>query len=159
MMAKVCPDMKQVLRYGIQAEMEAKEFYMKWAENIEDESEKKELIAHAEMEKEHEEQLKEYYKNVYGEDFKRDPNLVIAPELQIQTTDFHDVTSRLRIAAASYASEMRATEYYQNMVGQMEECEAKLMFEKLLEIEKQHMEEAKKRYLDLKADVVGFHAF
>lgn len=158
-MAKVCPNMKEVLKYGIQAEMEAKEFYLKWAENVDDPAEKKELQAHAEMEKTHEEQLKEYYNELYGEDFQRDPELTVAPELKIDTKDFNDVTSRLRIAASSYASEMRATEYYQDMVGQMEECEARLMFEKLLEVEKGHMEETKKRYLDLKSDVAGFHAF
>lgn len=30
--------MKQVPRYGIQAETEAIEFYMEWAENMEDEA-------------------------------------------------------------------------------------------------------------------------
>lgn len=158
-MAKQCPDMKQVLRYGIQAEIEAKEFYMKWAENVEDEAEKMELLAHSKMERDHEEQLKKYYKELYDEEFTRDPDLTVAPELKVQTTDFQDVTSRIRIAASSYASEMRASEYYKNMINQMEKCEARLMFEKLLQVEKQHLEETKRRYLDLKADIAGFHAF
>ncbi len=49
-MAKNCPYMKQVPRYGIQAETEAKEFYMKWSEDVEDEAEKMELLSHSEME-------------------------------------------------------------------------------------------------------------
>lgn len=158
-MAKTCPDLKQVLKYGIQAETEAKEFYMKWAENVEDEAEKTELLAHSEMERDHEEQLKKYYKELYDEEFTRDPDLTVAPELKVKTTDFYDVTSRIRIAASSYAAEMRAAEYYKNMIDQMEKCEARLMFEKLLQVEKQHLEEAKRRYLDLKADIAGFHAF
>ncbi len=37
-MRKNGPYMKQVPKYGIQAETEAKEFYMEWAENVEDET-------------------------------------------------------------------------------------------------------------------------
>ena len=72
---------------------------------------------------------------------------------------FYDVTSRMRIAASSYASEMRAAEYYKNMINQMGKCEARLMFKKLLQVEKQQLEEAKRRYLDIKADISGFHVF
>ncbi len=126
---------------------------------MEDEAEKMEFVAHSEMERGHEEQLEKYYKELYDEEFARDPDLTIAPELKIQTTDFHDVTSRIRIATSSYAAEMRASEYYKNMINQMGKCEARLMFEKLLQVEKQHLEETKRRYLDLKADIAGFHAF
>ncbi len=83
----------------------------------------------------------------------------MAPELKIQTKDFYDITSRIRIAASSYASEIRAAEYYKNMINQMGKCEARVMSEKLLQVEKQQMEEAKRRYLHIKADISGFHVF
>ena len=156
-MAK-CFEMKEALLYGIKAEVEAKEFYRKWADNVEEPHYKKELMELSEWESEHEEGLKDYYKKLYNEEAVIDPETVVAPELKVQTRDFNDTTSILRIAAAAYLSEMKANEFYENLVGKTE-GEAKAMFEKLAEMEKGHMETTKRRYLKIREDVVGFHAF
>lgn len=98
-----------------------------------------EILPHSEMEQNHQEQLKKYYKELYDQECSRDPDLTVSPELKIQTKDFYDITSRIRIAASSYASEIRAAEYYKNMINQMGKCEARVMSEKLLQVEKQQM--------------------
>ncbi len=153
-----CFEMQKALTYGIQAEIEAKEFYKMWADNVDEEHYKKELMELSAWEMEHEKGLKDYYLELYNEDPVIDPNLVVAPELKVQTKDFKDSTSILRIAAAAYLSEMRAHEFYTKLAKEAG-GEAAVMFEKLAEMEKGHMDTTKKRYMKIREDVVGFHAF
>ncbi len=153
-----CFEMKKALIYGIKAEIEAKEFYSKWSENVSEEHYKKELSELSDWEGEHEESLKNYYKVMYDEEPQIDPNMIVAPELKVQTRDFQDTTSLLRIASAAYLSELRANEFYTRLAKESE-GETKVMFEKLAEMEKGHMETTKARYMKIREDVVGFHAF
>ncbi len=153
-----CFEMQKALSYGIKAEIEAKEFYKMWADNVDEEHYKKELMELSEWEKEHEKGLKDYYMELYNEEPAIDPDLVVAPELKVQTKDFQDSTSILRIAAAAYLSEMRASEFYTKLAKEAG-GEAGIMFEKLAEMEKGHMDTTKKRYMKIREDVVGFHAF
>jgi rubrerythrin len=83
---------------------------------------------------------------------------VVEPELKVQTKDFGDVTSLLRIASAAYLSEMRAAELYERM-AEGSTGEAKDIFIKLKKMEEGHMDLAKKRYMSIREDVVGFKAF
>lgn len=151
-------DMKEALRYGIHAEIEARDFYKKWADNVEEEFLKKELMELSDWESEHEASLMNYYEKLYGERCQIDPAIVVSPELQVQTKDFGDVTSVLRIASAAYLSELRAMEFYQDL-EKKSSGEAAVMFAKLKDMEKEHMDVTKKRYLKIREDVVGFRAF
>jgi rubrerythrin len=151
-------DMKGALVYGIKAEIEAKEFYTKWADNVTESHYKKELQEMAEWEGEHEKSLKDYYVQLYNEEPEVDPDMIVSPELQVQTKDFNDTTSILRIAQAAYLSEMRANEFYTKLAKKAD-GEAKVMLEKLADMEKEHMETTRKRYMKIREDVVGFHAF
>ena len=155
---KECFEMKKALEYGIKAEIEAKEFYRMWADNVEEEHYKKELSELSDWENEHEKGLRDYYVELYNEEPEIDPGMTVAPELKVQTRDFQDTTSLLRIAAAAYLSEMKAHEFYNKLAGESE-GEAKVMFEKLAEMEKGHMDTTKKRYMKMRDDIAGFHAF
>ena len=151
-------DMKEALRYGIHAEVEAKQFYKKWADSVEEDHLKKELMELSDWESEHEESLQNYYEKLYGERCHIDPAIVVSPELQVQTKDFGDVTSLLRIAQAAYLSEMRAMEFYEEL-EKKSSGETAVMFGKIKDMEKEHMDITKKRYLKIREDVVGFRAF
>lgn len=146
------------LSLAIHAEMEAGEFYQAWADNTDKDFLKKELMELSEWEKEHEESLKRLYLVKFGKPFYRDPNVVVEPELKVQTSDFGDVTSLLRIASAAYLSEMRAAELY-GRLAENSSGEERATFLKLKEMEEGHMETAKKRYLTMREDLVGFKAF
>ncbi len=150
--------MRNSLSLAIQAEMEASEFYRAWSENTDKDYLKKELSELSEWEKEHEEGLRRLYVKKFGEAFHRNPDIVVEPELKVQTSDFGDVTSLLRIASAAYLSEMRASELYGRMAEETS-GETREMFLKLKEMEEGHMETAKKRYLAIREDFVGFKAF
>ncbi|MGI6783673.1 MAG: ferritin family protein [Aminivibrio sp.] len=151
-------DMKEALRYGIHAEIEAKKFYMAWADSVKEEHLKKELLELSDWESEHEASLMNYYEKLYGEKCPIDPNLTVSPELKVQTKDFGDVTSLLRIASAAYLSELSAMEFYQKLEKESK-GEAAVMFGKIKDMEKEHMDITKKRYMKLREDVVGFRAF
>lgn len=153
-----CFEMKQALLYGIKAEIEAKEFYKMWADNVDEQHYKTELVELSEWESEHEQGLRDYYIKLYNEEPVIDPEMVVAPELKVQTNDFKDSTSILRIAAAAYLSEMRANEFYTKLAKEAD-AEAEVMFLKLAEMEKGHMDTTKKRYMKIREDVVGFRAF
>nr|WP_321502095.1 ferritin family protein [uncultured Dethiosulfovibrio sp.] len=150
--------MRESLNLAIQAEMEASEFYLAWSENTDKDYLKRELLELSEWEKEHEEGLKRLYMKQFGEPFQRNPDIVVEPELKVQTSDFGDVTSLLRIASAAYLSEMRASELYGRMAEEAS-GETRDIFLKLKEMEEGHMETAKKRYLAIREDFVGFKAF
>lgn len=150
--------MKEALELAIHAEIEAGEFYRAWAENTDKDYLKKELDDLAIWEGEHEEGLKKLYLQEFGVAFERDPSIVVEPELKVQTKDFGDVTSLLRIASAAYLSEMRAAELYERM-AEGSTGEAKDIFVKLKKMEEGHMDLAKKRYMSIREDVVGFKAF
>ena len=151
-------DMKEALRYGVHAEIEAKRFYKTWADRVKEEHLKKELMELSDWESEHEASLLNYYEKMYGEKCPIDPNLVVAPELKVQTKDFGDVTSVLRIASAAFLSEMRAMEFYERLEKESK-GETAMMFAKIRDMEKEHMDITKKRYLKIREDVVGFRAF
>lgn len=151
-------DLKKALEYGIKAEIEAKEFYKMWADNVDEEHYTKELMELSDWESQHEKNLKDYYIELYNEEPVIDQTMMVAPELKVQTKDFQDSTSILRIAAAAHLSEMRAYEFYSRLAKESQ-GEAVIMFEKLAEMEKKHMETTKKRYMKIREDVVGFHAF
>ena len=157
-MAGKCFEMKDALRYGIHAEIEAKEFYRIWAESVAEEHLKKELLELSDWESEHEASLMNYYEKLYGERCPVDPNMVVAPELKVQTKDFGDTTSLLRIASAAYLSEMRAMEFYERLEKEST-GETAVMFGKIKDMEKEHMDITKKQYLKIREDVVGFRAF
>lgn len=150
--------MKKSLSLAIHAEIEAGEFYRSWAENTDKDYLKKELLELSEWEGEHEDGLKKLYVKMFKEPFKRDPDVVVEPELKVQTSDFNDVTSLLRIASAAYLSEMRAADFYGRMAETASE-EEKDTFLRLKEMEEHHMSLAKKRYLSIREDLVGFKAF
>ena len=84
--------------------------------------------------------------------------MVVSPELKVQTKDFGDVTSLLRIASAAYLSEMRAKEFYERLEKESA-GETAIMFGKLKNMESGHMDITKKRYMAIREDVVGFRAF
>ncbi|MPN28408.1 hypothetical protein SDC9_175849 [bioreactor metagenome] len=84
--------------------------------------------------------------------------MVVSPELKVQTKDFGEVTSLLRIAGAAYLSEMRAMEFYERLAKESS-GESAVMFNKLKDMEKGHMDITKKRYMKIREDVVGFRAF
>lgn len=157
-MTSQCFEMKEALRYGIHAEIEASEFYRIWAESVSEPHLKAELMELSEWENEHEESLKSMYEKMYGETCAVDPAFVVSPELKVQTKDFGDVTSLLRIASAAYLSEMRAMEFYEKL-SKESDGEAAVMFGKLMEMEKGHMDITKKQYLRIREDVAGFRAF
>ncbi len=157
-MTAKCFEMKDALRYGIHAEIEAKEFYQTWAESVPDEHLKKELLELSDWESEHEASLMNYYEKLYGERCPIDPDMVVAPELKVQTKDFGDTTSVLRIASAAYLSEMRAMEFYERLEKESS-GETAVMFGKIKDMEKEHMDITKKQYLRIREDVVGFRAF
>lgn len=151
-------EMKEALRYGIHAEIEAKNFYTLWANHVAEEYLKKELLELAEWEKNHEDDLKKLYLKMYGEECPIDPNMVVSPELKVQTKDFGEETSLLRIAGAAYLSEMKAMEFYERLANESS-GEATIIFNKLKDMEKGHMDITKKRYMTIREDVVGFRAF
>lgn len=157
-MSSECFEMKDALKYGIHAEIEAKNFYSLWADNVTEEHLKKELLELAEWENSHEEDLKKLYFKMYGEECPIDPEMVVSPELKVQTKDFGEVTSLLRIAGAAYLSEMRAMEFYERL-AKKSSGESAVMFNKLKDMEKGHMDITKKRYMKIREDVVGFRAF
>lgn len=150
--------MKEALELAISAEVEAGAFYRTWAENTDKDYLKKELNDLAKWEGEHEEGLKKLYVQEFGAPFEKDPSIVVEPELKVQTKDFGDVTSLLRIASAAYLSEMRAAELYDRM-AEGSSGETKDIFVKLKKMEEGHMDLAKKRYMSIREDVVGFKAF
>jgi rubrerythrin len=63
-----------------------------------------------------------------------------------------------KLALTVYLSEMRAMELYEKMESESS-GEAKKMFREIKEMEKGHMDSAKKRYMDLREHTVGLHAF
>ncbi|HPE67262.1 MAG TPA: ferritin family protein [Synergistales bacterium] len=151
-------NMKDALRYGIHAEIEAKNFYHTWAESVQEEHLKKELSALSDWESEHEASLMNYYEKLFGAQCPIDPNMVVEPELHVQTKDFGDTTSLLRVASAAYLSEMRAMEFYERLEKEST-GETSAMFRKIKDMEKEHMDITKKRYMKIREDVVGFRAF
>lgn len=157
-MPAVCFEMKDALRYGIHAEIEAKNFYRIWSDSVSEEHLKKELRELSDWEGEHEASLMYFYEKTYGKKCEIDPHMVVSPELKVQTKDFGDVTSLLRIASAAYLSEMRAMEFYERLERESS-GEAAIMFGKIKDMEKGHMEVTKRRYLKIREDVVGFRAF
>ena len=58
-------DMKEALRYGVHAEIEAKRFYKTWADSVKEEHLKKELMELSDWESEHEASLLNYYEKMY----------------------------------------------------------------------------------------------
>ncbi|NLD95735.1 MAG: rubrerythrin, partial [Synergistaceae bacterium] len=70
-------NMKDALRYGIHAEIEAKNFYHTWAESVQEEHLKKELSALSDWESEHEASLMNYYEKLFGAQCPIDPNMVV----------------------------------------------------------------------------------
>ena len=60
-MTSQCFEMKDALRYGIHAEIEAKEFYRVWAESVSEPHLRKELMELSDWENEHEESLRSMY--------------------------------------------------------------------------------------------------
>lgn len=151
-------DMKASLTLAIHAEIEAGDFYRAWAENTDKDYLKRELLELSEWENDHEKSLRQLYLQEFGGPFEKAPDVVVEPELKVQTSDFGDVTSLLRIASAAYLSEMRAAELYGRMA---EGCtgETREMFVKLQRMEEGHMDIAKDRYLKMREDLVGFRAF
>lgn len=151
-------DMKKALFYAIHAEMEANEFYQNWSDNSEDSHIKGELQCLADWEAGHRDSLKNYFEKTFGEPFERNPEIIVDPALKVQADEFKDSYSLLRIASAAYLSEMRAAELYEEMAKRSEGETAK-MFRELKEMEEGHMKQAKKRYMDLRENIAGFHAF
>ncbi len=151
-------DMKKALFYAIHAEMEANEFYQNWSDNSEDSHIKGELQCLADWEAGHRDSLKTYFEKTYGEAFERDPQIIVDPALRVQADEFKDSYSLLRIASAAYLSEMRAAELYEEL-EKRSEGETAGMFKELKEMEQGHMKQAKKRYMNLRENIVGFHAF
>lgn len=150
-------DMKKALKYAIHAEIEASEFYAEWAKNSQGHLQK-ELSELSKWEDEHRDSLTNHLQGAFGEKFVRDPKMVVDPALKVQADEFKDNYALLRIASTVYLSEMRAMELYEKMESESS-GEAKKMFRELKDMEKGHMDSAKKRYLDLREHIVGFHAF
>ncbi|MDT8285225.1 MAG: ferritin family protein [Thermovirgaceae bacterium] len=150
-------DMKKALIYAIHAEIEASEFYSEWAGNAQGHL-KDELTELAKWEKEHQDSLTSHLESAFGEKFVRDPKMVVDPALKVQADEFKNHYALLRIASTVYLSEMRAMELYEKMASESA-GEAKKMFVELMDMEKEHMDSAKKRYLEMRDHIVGFHAF
>lgn len=151
-------DMKQALLYAIHAEIEANEFYQTWSDSSEDSHIRMELKELADWEASHRDSLKNYFENTFGEHFERDQETVVEPALKVQADEFKDSYSLLRIASATYLSEMRAAELYEEM-EKHSDGEARKMFKELKDMEQGHMKKAKKRYMQMRENIVGFHAF
>lgn len=151
-------DMKQALTYAIHAEMEANEFYQTWSDNSEDSYIRDELKELADWEASHRDSLKAYFEKKFGESFERNPEMIVEPALKVQADEFKDSYSLLRIASATYLSEMRAAELYEEM-EKHSDGEAREMFKSLKDMEQGHMKKAKKRYMKMRENVAGFHAF
>lgn len=150
-------DMKKALVYAIHAEIEASEFYSDWAKHAEGHL-KKELEELSGWEGEHRDSLVKYLENSFGEKFSRDPEMVVDPALKVQADELRNNYALLRIASTVFLSEMRAMELYEKMESESS-GEAKKMFREIKEMEKGHMDSAKKRYMELREHIVGFHAF
>lgn len=150
-------DMKKALVYAIHAEIEASEFYADWAGHAQGHL-KNELSELSKWEDQHRDLLTKHLKDTFGEKFVRDPKMVVDPALKVQADEFKDNYALLRIASTVYLSELRAMELYENMEKESS-GEAKKMFRELKDMEKGHMDTAKKRYLDLRENIVGFRAF
>jgi rubrerythrin len=151
-------DMKQALNYAIHAEIEANEFYQTWSDNSDDSYIKTELKELADWEASHRDSLKNYFNKTFGVPFERNPEMVVEPALKVQADEFKDSYSLLRIASATYLSEMRAAELYEEL-EKRSDGEAREMFKELKDMEQGHMKKAKKRYMKMRENVVGFHAF
>lgn len=151
-------DMKQALTYAIHAEIEANEFYQAWSDNSEDSHIKGELKCLADWEASHRDSLKNYFQKNFNESFERNPDLVVDPALKVQADEFKNSYSLLRIASAAYLSEMRAAELYEEL-EKRSEGDTKKMFRELKEMEQGHMAQAKKRYMEMRENIAGFHAF
>ncbi|GAB6280809.1 MAG: ferritin family protein [Thermovirga sp.] len=150
-------DMKKALQYAIHAEIEAGEFYSEWASQARGHL-KDELTELSKWEGEHRDTLTKHFEGAFGEKFVRDPKMVVDPALKVQADEFKNNYALLRIASTVYLSEMRAMELYEKMESESS-GEAKKMFSELKDMEKGHMTLAKKRYMDLRENIVGFHAF
>lgn len=151
-------DMKKALNYAIHAEMEAEEFYRTWATETKQAHIRRELEELAQWESRHRDSLKVYYEELFGEPFRREPDLVVDPALKVQADEFRNHYALLRIASTAYVSEMRAAELYEAL-EKASSGDAAKMFGELKEMEQDHMATAKKRYVSLREDVVGFRAF
>lgn len=150
-------DMKKALKYAIHAEIEAGEFYSEWARQAKGHL-KDELMELSKWEGEHRDTLMKHFEDAFGEKLVLDPKMVVDPALKVQADEFKNSYALLRIASTVYLSEMRAMELYEKMESESS-GEAKKMFRELKDMEKGHMVLAKKRYLDLREHIVGFHAF
>lgn len=150
-------DMKKALKYAIHAEMEASEFYSQWAECAKGHL-RDELMGLSKWENEHRDELIKHFEEAFGEKFTRDPKMIVEPALRVQADDFKKNYALLRIASTVYLSEMRSMELYEKMESESS-GEAMIMFRELKNMEKGHMEAAKKRYLELREHISGFHAF
>ncbi len=150
-------DMKKALKYAIHAEIEAGEFYSEWARLAKGHL-KDELMELSKWEGEHRDTLMKHFEGAFGEKFDRDPKILVDPALKVQADEFKNDYALLRIASTVYLSEMRAMELYEKMESESR-GEAKRMFLELKDMEKGHMVLAKKRYLDLREQIAGFHAF
>ncbi|WP_029165845.1 ferritin-like domain-containing protein [Aminiphilus circumscriptus] len=147
-------DMKGALRYAIHAEIQASEFYGKWAENTKAGHLRSELEELTEWEDEHRKSLTAYYLRLFGEEPSIDPSLAVDPALRVQADEFKDFYSLLRIASTAYLSEMRAAELYEEMERHAE-GEAKKLFTDLAAMERSHMDKALVRYNALRGEIEG----
>jgi len=148
-------DLKGALEYAIHAEIQANEFYKVWADNVTSQLTKKELLELADWEDSHRASLEKYYREAIGEPFKRNPNIVVDPALQVQADEFKNYYSTLRVAAAAYLSEMKAADLYEKLQSKVTEESAKKMFKELAEMERSHMDYALKRYNELRGELEG----
>ena len=150
-------DMKKALKYAIHAELEASEFYSEWARQAKGHL-KDELMELSKWEGEHKDILTKHFEGTFSEKFVRDPKMIVDPALKVQADEFKNSYALLRIASTVYLSEMRAMELYEKMENESS-GETQRMFRELKDMEKGHMASAKKRYMDLRENIVGFHAF
>ncbi|HHZ05056.1 ferritin family protein [Acetomicrobium hydrogeniformans] len=148
-------DLKNALAYAIHAEIQANEFYKTWAENARTPALKKEISELADWEDTHKKTLSKYYQELFGEPFTPDPNVTVDPALRVQADEFKDYYSLLRLISTAYLSEMRAAEFYEKLVEEVDSQETKAMFNDLAKMERGHMDFVKKRYDELRGELEG----
>ncbi|MCF6149659.1 MAG: ferritin family protein [Candidatus Kuenenia sp.] len=131
---------KKILETAIMQENKSKKFYLKVQEQIRNEDAKQRLKHMANAEEEHEEILKSWYEDTYGETF--DPEKSTSAQHPLDTQKYEANTSLIDVVQLIASAENKAYNFYKNAAREARTPEEKRLFEKLASLEQMHADQS-----------------
>jgi len=132
--------LKQILETAIVQENKSKKFYLKVREQIQNEDAKKRLKLMADAEQEHEEILKSWFEDAYGETF--DPDKIISTRHPLDIQKYDTNATLMDIVKLIANAENKAYKFYKNAALEAKTPEEKRLFEKLASLEQMHADQS-----------------